>query len=54
MGAGFLKSSNRVTAYSIHPIELKLDRMILDTIPLNSSEPNFSIFFQEALWGRAS
>ena len=30
---------------SIHPIELKLDRMILFISPLNRLEPDFSISF---------
>ena len=36
-----LKSSNRFTAYSIHPIELKLGRMTLDLSPHNLAESEF-------------
>ena len=44
----FLKSSNRFTAYSFYPIELKLDRTIPDINPHNRSELDFSISFQGA------
>ena len=54
MGARLLEFPNRFTAYSIHPIELELDSMILDISPLNRSKQDFSISFQRALWGRAS
>ena len=49
-GACLLKSSNRFTAYSIHAIELKLDRRILDISSLRW-KPDFSIAFQKVLWG---
>ena len=45
-----LKYSNRFTAYSIHPIELKRSRMILDISPHNLTEPDFSISSHEVLW----
>ena len=48
-GARLSKSSNRFTAYSSYPIELKLGRMILDISSHNRSEPEFSIHFQRAL-----
>ena len=35
------KYSNRLTGYRFHPIELKLDRMILGTRTHNLSEPDF-------------
>ena len=54
LGARYLKSSNRFTAYSIYPIELKFDRLILDISPHNRSKLDFSISLQGALWGRAS
>ena len=50
----FLKYLNRSTAYSTHPIELKLDRMILDVSSLNPFKLDFSISFQGAQWERAS
>ena len=54
MRARLLKSSNRFTAYSSCPIELKLSAMILDISPLNRSKPDFSNSFKGALWRRAS
>ena len=41
MGARLLKSLNRFTAYTIHPIELKLGRMILHINLLNHYEQDF-------------
>ena len=44
VGARFLQSSNRFTAYSSYSIDLKLGRILLDISPHNHSEPDFSIF----------
>ena len=43
MGARLLKSTNRFTAYSSYPIELKLGSMILDINPHNRSASHFSV-----------
>ena len=48
--ARLLKSSNRFTAYSSYPIELKLGRMILDISPLDRLASDCSISSR----GRAS
>ena len=52
MGVCLLKHSIRFTAYSSHPIELKLGRMI-HVDPHKHSEPDFSISFHGAPWVRA-
>ena len=51
MGARLLQSSNRFTAYSIYPIELKHCRMILDFSLHDVSGTDFSIFLPGALRG---
>ena len=45
-----MKLSNRFTAYSSNPIEMKLDSMILDISPLDRFASNCSIFSRGA-WG---
>ena len=46
-----LNSSNRFTAYSSYPIELKLGSKILDISPYNRSESNFPCSPRGRCWG---
>ena len=50
-GARLLKFSSRFTAYSIHPIELKLGSMIADISPHNLAPPIFLDFLQAVAVG---
>ena len=50
-GGCLLKSSNQFRAHSIHPIELELDRMILDISLLNCSKLFFFDFHSKVHCG---
>ena len=54
MKARLLQSSNRFTAYIIHPIEQKHCKMMIDISPHNFAEPDFPISPQGSLLGRAN
>ena len=49
--ARLLKSSSRLTAYSIDPIERNLGRIILDISGHNLAEPDVQISTQKMPWG---
>ena len=46
-----MKSSSRLTAYSIDPIERNLGRIILDISGHNLAEPDVQISSPKVLWG---